>query len=272
MNKFYTLILLCALSFNTIQAQKKKDLLEEIDKLRQELRVSQGQVEDCQRKETAYLTQVTSLEKQVTELRESNSSLLSNMGSFTALSKKKAENLETSLVSLKLKDKKINAINEAFSSNDSIKLAVLTKFKQAIGSDASIGVQQGAVYLTIPNSLLFGEDDKNYTLQDKSKNLLGRIASVLVAHPDLAIAIEGNSNALKFDKNKDLVKNNWDLSALQAAAVTQSLQEDFKVLPKQMEVLGKSEYATEGIETVTRIRIDPGFKDFYIQVKETMKE
>lgn len=270
MNKFYTLIILLVVSFQTINAQKKKDLLEEINQLRQELRVSQGQVDDCQRKEVASQAQVASLEKQVTDLRESNSSLLSNMGSFTALSKKKAENLETSLVSLKLKDKKINAINDAFSKNDSIKLAVLTKFKQAVGSDATIGVQQGAVYLTIPNSLLFGDDDKNYTLQDKSKSLLGRIGAVLVANPDLNIAVEGNSNALKFEKY--FIKNNWDLSALQAAAVVQSLQEDFKVLPKQMEVLGKSEYGTDGIETVTRIRVDPGFKDFYVQIKENMKE
>ncbi|TYP72807.1 OmpA/MotB family protein [Aquimarina intermedia] len=270
MNKLYTLFILLVVSFQTMNAQKKKDLLEEINQLRQELRVSQGQVSDYQRKEVASQAQIASLEKQVEDLRESNTSLLSNMGSFTALSKKKAENLESSLVSLQLKDKKINAINDAFSKNDSIKLAVLTKFKQAVGNDAAIGVQQGAVYITIPNSLLFGDDDKNYSLQDKSKALLSRIGTVLVANPDLKIAVEGNSNALKFEKTE--LRSNWDLSSLQAAAVIQSLQEEFKVLPKQMEVLGKSEYATEGIETVTRIRVDPGFKDFYIQIKDNMKE
>ncbi len=257
------------ISTMSIQAQKKKDLLDEITKLRKELKTTKGQLNDSKKKEKATLTQVATMEAQVKDLKETNASLLSNMGSFTELSKKKAQNLEKSLESLKEKDKQLKTINDAISKGDSTRLATLTIFKQAIGSDAKIGVQNGAVILSIPNTVLFGENDKSVTLQDKAKGILGKIATALNKKADLKIIVEGNSNALNF-KDKNL-NDNWDLSAKQAAAVVRALQKDFKVDPKRMNVLGKSEYGSDSIETATRIIIDPKFDEFYGLVKENMK-
>ncbi len=257
------------ISTTSLQAQKKKDLLDEIDKLRKELKTTKGQLNDSRKKEKATLTQVETMETQVKDLKETNASLLSNMGSFTELSKKKAQNLEKSLESLQEKDKQIKSINDAIGKGDSIKLATLTVFKQALGNDAKIGVQNGAVILTVPNVVLFGDNDKNVTLQDKAKGILGKIATALNAKPDLKILVEGNSNALNF-KDKSL-SDNWDLSSKQASAVVRALQKDFKVDPKRMSVLGKSEYGSDSIETVTRIIIDPKFDEFYGLVKENMK-
>ncbi len=257
------------ISTSSIQAQKKKDLLDEIDKLRKELKTAQGQLNDSRKKEKAALTQVETIKTQVKDLKETNASLLSNMGSFTELSKKKAQNLEKSLESLQDKDRQLKSINDAISKGDSIKLATLTVLKQALGNDAKIAVKNGSVLITVANTVLFGDNDKSVTIQDNAKGILGKIATALNAKPDLKIVVEGNSNALNI-KDKS-ISDNWDLSSKQAAAVVRTLQNDFKVDPKRMEVLGKSEYGSQSIETETRIIIDAKFDEFYNLVKENMK-
>ena len=68
------------------------------------------------------------------------------------------------------------------------------------------------------------------------------------------------------------MNDNWDLSALQASSLVRILQNDYKIDPKRMKVLARSEYGASTIETSTRILIDPKFDDFYVKIKENMKE
>ncbi|MFD2562662.1 OmpA family protein [Aquimarina rubra] len=256
------------LTSSVVHAQKKKDLLAEIDKLRKELKTTEGELTEARKNEKVAQSKVKTMETQVADLKETNATLLTNMSSFTELSNKKASNLQTSQEIIKVKDQQLNAINDAITSNDSINLAVFSKFKNAIGGD-NIKISNGTIYIVLPNTTLFGENDKNYIVDEKAKPTLEKIAATLNANPDLNILVEGNSNALKLD-GKNLI-DNWDLSSRQAASVVRVLQSDYKVDPKRMEALGKSEYATEGIETVTRIIIDPKFDKFYNMVKDNMK-
>lgn len=250
-----------------VHAQKKKDLLDEIDKLRLELRTAKGELADSRKKEKVSLSQVKSMEIQVNDLKESNASLLTNMTSFTELSNKKASNLQKTQEIIKSKDKQLNSINDAITKTDSLNLAVFSAFKNAIGGD-NIKIRNSTIHIILPNSTLFGSD-KNYIVKNDAKATLGKIATTLTANPHLKIVVEGNSNALKFDGKNSI--DNWDLSARQAASVVRVLQNDYNVAPKNMEVLGKSEYGSESIETSTRIIIDPNFDQFYGMVKENMK-
>lgn len=251
-----------------VHAQKKKDLLAEIDKLRQELKTTEGELTEARKNERVSLSKVKTMETQVADLKETNATLLTNMSSFTELSNKKANNLQTSQEIIKAKDQQLNAINDAITANDSINLAVFSKFKNAIGGD-NIKISNGTIHIVLPNTTLFGENDKNYIVDEKAKSTLEKIAATLNANPNLNVLVEGNSNALKLDGKK--IIDNWDLSSRQAASVVRVLQSDYKVDPKRLEALGKSEYSTEGIETVTRIIIDPKFDEFYNLVKDNMK-
>ena len=262
---FASVLLISTLS---VTAQKKKDLLDEINKLRQELKTTKAELNDSRKKEKATLTQVATMEAQVKDLKETNATLLSNMSNFTELSNQKAENLKKSQDIIKEKDKQLITINKALTETDSTNLAVFSAFKNTLGGD-NIKIKGGIIYILIPNTTLFGESDKNYMVSDKAKPMLEKIATALKANSKLKITVEGNSNALKLD-GKTLL-DNWDLSARQAASVVRVLQKDYKVDPKRMEALGKSEYATEGIETATRIIIDPRFDQFYGLIKDSMK-
>ncbi len=270
MKKIILLATVLLVSTTSVYAQKKKDLLDEISKLRQELKTTKGELNDSRKKEKATLTRIETMEMQVTDLKETNASLLTNMGNFTELSKKKAQNLESSLESLQEKDKQLKSINDAISKSDAEKLETLKVLKNSLGDQANtIAIKNGSVLMTIANTLLFGESDKNYVVDEKGKGILGKIANALNAKPDLKIIVEGNSNALNIKDPS--ISDNWDLSAKQAASVVRALQNDFKVDPKRMEILGKSEYGSSSIETSTRIIIDAKFNEFYGLVKENMK-
>lgn len=272
MKKIILLTLLSLATSTMVVAQKKKDLLAEIDQLRAQLSTTKSELHESRKKEKVNQTQVTSMERQVADLKESNTSLLANMSSFADLSKQKAQNLESSLESIKQKDLQLKTINDALTNGDSMKLATLTIFKNAIGgdsNDAKLSLKNGAVSITMPNTFLFGSNDKSMVLTEAGKATLGKIATALNSRPELSAIVEGNSNALSFKDKKIL--DNWDLSARQAAAVVRALQIDFKVAPKSLEVVGKSEYNTSGIETATQIIIDPKYDAFYSTVKGSMK-
>ncbi|NER13102.1 OmpA family protein [Leptobacterium flavescens] len=265
----FTLMLLCT-GF-LAHAQKKKELLEEIEQLRSKLQNTETALAESQKNEKISSAKLSSAEEQLTSLKETNASLLSNLNNFTEVSKKKSDNVSKTLESLREKERQLKVINDALSSNDSIKLAVFSAFKNAVGADAQIGIKGGVIMINISNTLLFGDNDKNYMVEDKAKGLLERIGTALNNSPDIKITIEGNSNALEF-KDKSLL-DNWDLSARQAASVVRVLETDYKVDPKRMDAMGKSQYGSDAlsIETSTRIVIHPKFDEFYSLIRENMK-
>jgi|GEM_PF-1129968 len=254
-----------------VAAQSKKDLIAAMDQLKKELSTLKDELSESRKSDRINLTKVQSMETQVKDLKETNASLLANMGSFTQLSEQKSKNLERSLQTIKNKDRQLNTINDALTKGDSSKLATLTVFKNGLGSsvdsEVKLNIQKGAVYLTMANSFLFG-DSKSIKISTTAKSLLGKIGNVLNAKPDLTIVVEGNSNELSFGGS---AQDNWDLSSLQASAVARTLQTEFAVAPKRIEVLGKSEYGSSSIETSTRIMVSPKYDAFYAMVKESMK-
>ena len=269
MKKTTFLTFIFSLIIMLVTAQKKKDLLLEIEALKSKLDSTQTDLATSQRNEKINAAKLTTLEEQITDLKKTNSSLLNNLNAFTEVSKKKSENVSKTLQSLKEKENQLKVINDALTSNDSLKLAVLTQFKKGLGEGVQIGLINATIIVNIPNTTLFGDNDKNFEVVENGKGILERLSKILQENAEMRISVQGNSNALEFKNEK--VIDNWDLSARQAASIVRVLQTDYQIDPKRMEAIGKSEYATEGVDTVTRIIIDPGFDKFYALVREHMK-
>lgn len=252
---------------STVQSQKKRDLLNEIDKLRSVIKRTKQELAAANTKVKSSKTKVATIQRQLEDLQETNSTLLQQMSGFTQLSSQKSKNLETSLVAIKQKDLQLNTIRKVLSETDSTNLSTIGKFKNVIGDQ--IQMKEGVIFIPIQNTLLFGDSDKSYRIQDKAKPVLKKIAKVLQENTKLSIQVEGNSNALQFTAKHP--KNNWELSSLQAAAVVREFENTHKINPKNMKAIGRSSHATAGIETVTKIIIHPEFDAFYANVKESMK-
>ena len=76
-------------------------------------------------------------------------------------------------------------------------------------------------------------------LSNKSIQIVGGIAELLKAQPDVNFLIEGHTDNKAFKENKT---NNWNLSVNRAAAVAKIFQNKYKIDPKRMIAAGRSQY------------------------------
>jgi len=267
--KTYLSFLLVVCTASLGWTQNKKELLMKVSELQTELQDTQSALSASKQDAAKYKAEMDAVNFQLEELKTTNASLLQNLTNFTELSNKKTDNISKSLETLRSKEKQLKIINDALTKTDSVTLALLTSCKNGLGTDAKTGLNNGAVTIVLENTFLFNEVDKNYTVVENAMPVLEKIAGILKQQPSLKIMVETNSNALEF---KDLkLTDNWDLSALQAASVVRVLADTYAISPGRMQAIGKSEYGFDGIETTTRIRVQPPYEGFYKMVKEMMK-
>lgn len=252
------LLLFCFVLISTpalLQAQKKSELLAEIQTLRSQLDSVKGLVTDAQRNERLSVAKAASYETQVQELQAANATLLKNLNSFAEVSNKNSQNINTTLATLEEKEGQLKYINDAIASNDSTAIVVLTNAKQSLGEEAKIGVSNGALVISKDLASLFGDGTKA-VVEGSAEAWLGKVAGILSANPGQAITIEGLS-----------MTGELNLAASQAAAVAAVLQNKFSVDPNRITALGKDGNFKEGIN----LKIHPKYDAFYLMVRENMK-
>lgn len=268
MNKTTFFTFLYSLSFFISIAQKKKDLLVEIESLKSELNTINTELANSQKNEKVSAVKLSSFEEQIRGLKETNARLLNNINTLTEASKRESQNVGKTLESLREKENQIKLIGDALAQIDSLKLVRLTQIQTRLGDSLPVKLVNASIVISIPNVELFGDPDKNFKIAEKGKTKLEQLSQVLIENPEMQVTIQGNSNAITFE---DTVIDNWDLSARQAASVIRILQNDFQISQERITVTAMSEYATSGIETVTRFIIEPDYVSLYNILSEQMK-
>lgn len=252
MIKHFTLLVVFVLSLTTIQAQKKSDLLSEIESLKTQISEIENELSISRKKEIVSKTESESYKAQADELLETNKSLMQNINSFTKASIEKSENIGKTLESLQAKEAQLKQITNAFSSHDSIALLVLTDFKKSLGENSSINVASGAVIVSLNEATRTGLTAKDAT----AEAFLGKIATVLNMHPNTNISIEGVTNTGEFD-----------MALIQASSVANLLQKNFAVAATRISASAKDGGFSEGLN----IKVSPKFDTFYFGLREQIK-
>ncbi len=255
MQKIIPLLLLflcCALS---TYGQKKSELLAQIDGLKVELDSVKAMVAGAQSNERISTIKSESLAAQVVELQDANATLLKNLNSFATVSSKNSENVSRAMESLQAKELQLKAINDALARNDSTAIVLLTNAKQSLGENAKVGVANGALIISESLETLFG-GSSSATPAPTSEPWLEKIANILKANPTMNLTIEGLS-----------MTGELDLAARQAGTIATVLQQKFSIDPARITALGKDGNLKEGIA----FKIHPKFDEFYMMVKENMK-
>ena len=271
MKKIRLLILVLFIGAFSVTAQKKKELLNNIENLREEVKSLNFELTRLKQREQLTAKKLENATKQNVTVEQEKQQLLKTISGFTSVSKQKAENLTSSLETIKQKDRQLKIINDALAAAENNKLQQLTTVRDSLGTIGKIGFKNDVLILEIPNTDLFGNDDKAVNTTLLGEKAIEKIGAFLNHYPKYTISIEGNSNALTFDEKENYLKDNWDLSALQATAIARTLQANCNINPNRIEVAAKSEYNTKGIETKTCIIFKPTFDAFFELVKETMK-
>ena len=131
----------------------------------------------------------------------------------------------------------IKAANISNNANNAWLESFKADVKKYSVADVDIKLNKGYVFVDIPSNIIFASGSS--TVSKKSIEMLGGIARLLEAQPNLNFLIEGHTDNKAFKENNT---NNWNLSVNRAAAVAKILQTKYKIDPKRMIAAGRSEY------------------------------
>jgi chemotaxis protein MotB len=226
------------------------------------------------------LSEKDALSKQNDYLKQNNTDLISNSKELTVLTTKGAQNLEKSLESLKEKDLKISRLQDALTKKDSVTLALVTSLKSSVGvtdPDIEVNVEKGVVFISIADKLLFKSG--SYTVSDRAKEVLAKVAKVVNSRPTFECMVEGHTDNVPFTGNAILL-DNWDLSVKRSTAIVRVLTKDLGVNPAQLIAAGRSEFIplvdnntadNRAKNRRTRIVVLPKIDEFYDMIEKEMK-
>ena len=218
------------------------------------------------------LAQIDDLQKQVSYLKENNTTVLNNLQSLSVVSSAQAESIKKSLDNIGQKDLYINDLRSSIAKKDSLNMALVMNLKSALSDindkDVDIKVEKGVVYVDISDKLLFNSG--SYEVSDKARKVLGKVAAILNAHTEIEFLIEGNTDSIPYSNG--VLVDNWDLSTKRATAVARVLQKSFQVSPARMVAAGRADYtpvasnataAGRAANRRTRIVILPQLDQFF---------
>jgi len=175
-------------------------------------------------------------------LKKNNSQVLGALQDMSVLSAKQAESVKESLESISKKDAYIMNLQSAIARKDSLNMVLVMNLKSGLkdvnNKDINIKVEKGVVYIDISDKLLFNSG--KYAVTEKAKKVLGEVAQVLNAHPDIEIIVEGHTDNVPI--HTSCIEDNWDLSVKRATSVVRILENQYKISPSRMAASGHSEY------------------------------
>jgi chemotaxis protein MotB len=140
--------------------------------------------------------------------------------------------------------------------------------KDVNDTDVNVKVEGSVVFISISDKMLFKSG--SYEITPRAKEVLGKVADVLRAQPDMQFMVEGHTDNKAF--HSAVLKDNWDLSVLRSTAVVRVLQKTYKIDPSHIIAAGRSEYVSvasndtpEGRSSNrrTRIMILPQLDQFF---------
>ena len=280
MRKISLLLLTIFVLITSCISQKKYLELEDLQRnTKSLLDTATIKLNTCNEEKEAALANLSSVQDQVRFLKSNNQDLINNIGNLTTLSQKGAENLEKSLESMKEKDLRIQTMQEAVTKKDSVTLALVTSLKGVLGNlsddDIEINVEKGVVYVSISDKLLFNSG--SYTVTQRAKEVLGKVAKVVNDKPEIEFMVEGHTDNVPI--KIEGIDDNWDLSVKRATSVIRILQNDFDVKPERMTAAGRSYYiplyendspSNRARNRRTRIVVLPKLDQFYDLIEQGM--
>jgi chemotaxis protein MotB len=141
-------------------------------------------------------------------------------------------------------NKYIKQLVNAKNKSDSLNLVLTNNLTRSLTreemSDVNVQVLKGVVYISLADNMLYRSG--SYLISDRADKVLGKIAKIIKDYDNYEVLIEGNTDNVPISMPN--IRNNWDLSALRASSVVQSLQNNYGVDPKRLTAGGRGEYNT----------------------------
>lgn len=273
MKKLILGYMLLSLAFTSCVSRKKFNAqVSKYDTLKIDYEKVDYQLSACLADKEKQSSRAAALETELANLKSNSSTMLKQLGDMSVLSAAQSESIKKSLENINSKDAFIRDLQIEMSRKDSLNMALVLNLKGALGDindqDVQIKVEGSAVFISISDKMLFKSG--SYEITPRASEVLGKVATVIKAQPDLQFMVEGHTD----DKpiKTAFIKDNWDLSVLRSSAVVRMLQKNYGVDPARMIAAGRSEYVglqdnttAEGraMNRRTRIVILPQLDQFF---------
>lgn len=239
----------------TAFAQRKSDLIAEIDDLKSKISEVEQELAKAKREISSSTAKAEALEAENAGLRDANATLLGNLSNFSELSKQSSDNVDRAMAALARKEKQLSGINNMISANDSTAIVSLTRIKQTLGENANVSVAEGTVIISSSLDNLFGSDTSS-ELTETGKAWLANVAKVILANPNFKTEVEGLNITGEFGPTFD-----------QVASVSKELVGNLAVPSGSIMISARDGNFKEGIN----IKLQPDYKGFYARAKESAK-
>src|SRR5690606_32535976 len=178
-------------------------------------------------------------------------------------------------------NKYIQQLVNAKNKSDSLNLVLTANLTRSLSPDemryVDVKVLKGVVYISLSDNMLYKSG--SYEISDQAGETLSKIAKIIKDYKTYDVLIEGNTDNVPISQKN--IRNNWDLSALRASSVVQSLQNNYGVDPKRLTAGGRGEYnpiADNSTETGrarnrrTQIIITPKLTEFMELIEKAPEE
>ncbi len=233
--------------FSCVSSKKYKKSQAQYEELNKQFARAQSDLKNCEdfsaRQKANLQTELDALRKENSFLKENNTNVLNQLKDLSVLSATQAESVKKSLENIGSKDAYIQDLQSAMARKDSLNMALVMNLKSSLAdvndNDVNIQVEKGVVFINISDKLLFKSGSS--VVSDAALTVLGKVASVLNANPQLDILVEGHTDSVPI-KNTCIL-DNWDLSAKRATSVARILQNNFNIDPVRMTAGGKGQYS-----------------------------
>src|SRR6202046_4193768 len=187
--------------------------------------------------------QLDAANKQIDFLKQNHDATLKQLQDLSVISGSQAESIKKSLDNIGAKDTHIQNLQNELAHKDSLNMALVMNLKGAIGNmddkDINIKVDKGVIYIDISDKLLFASG--KWVVTEPAKVVLGKVAAVLKAQPDIEFMVEGHTDNKPYVHPGPL-KDNWDLSVKRATSVVRILQTPYGLDPAHITAAGRGEY------------------------------
>lgn len=240
----------------------------------------QSNLRSSQDSTAKYRSLTEQLRAQLSQQKSSNDQMVNQLKDLSVISGSQAESIKKSLDNLSSKDSYIMNLQSAIARKDSLTMNLVMNLKGAIGNlndqDINIKVEKGVVYIDISDKLLFTTG--KYEVTQPAKEVLGKVAKVLLRQPDIEFMVEGHTDNVPYKQG--VLLDNWDLSVKRATAVVRILQNEYNIPPAKMTAAGRGEYVPvagndsesgKASNRRTRIVILPQLDQFFKLLEKPVK-
>ena len=186
--------------------------------------------------------QISSLQERINAEQQHVTDLQSTLDKCLATTGQGNANISKLIDEIKSSNQYIQELNASKSKSDSLNMVLTNNLTRSLSKDelqdVNVKVLKGVVYISLSDSMLYKSG--SYDISDRAGDVLSKVAKIINDYKGFDVLIEGNTDSVPISMPN--IRNNWDLSALRASSVVQSLQNNYGVDPQRLTAGGRGEY------------------------------